>query len=147
MAEKNSYELWRDLCSNYYKATLQSGANITQIRDHVVITWFDTNTGDDINIDSYRNISASASRLVFDIRNASKDDLTFYIALKAEARNEAHKLASRERKVTTLNLTSKVMASTRVGMEMQSLIEYCRCVKRIFLYSALHGGFLHGLER
>ena len=99
MVDNTSHEIWRDLCRDYYKAALQPGANITQIRDHVVISWFDTNTNDDINIDSSRNVSSSASRLISDIRNASKDDLIAYSALKAEARNEAHKLAAVERKV------------------------------------------------
>jgi hypothetical protein len=130
MKESNNQEIWRDLCSEYYKSALSPGANLSKIKDHRVILWFDTNRDDDIKIEVSSNVSASAIRLVSDIRTCSNDSLAAYRSSKAEARRTAHMWASRERKAATLRLVREMSAATRAGAEMQKLVEYCRCVDK-----------------
>ena len=119
-------QMWRELCREYYKAALAPEAVIADIRDHVVICWFDTSTGSELHIDDKSNVSASAARLVTVIQGirADKEKLAAYNDIKKEVRNMAHIQAARERKATTVLLAREMAKATKKGDMMQSLMEW-----------------------
>ena len=121
-----SLQVWRELCREYYKAALAPEAVIADIRDHVVICWFDTSTGSELHIDDKSNVSASAAGLVTVIQDirADKEKLAAYNDIKKEVRNTAHTQAAGERKAATVRLAREMATATKEGDMMQSLMEW-----------------------